>query len=588
MEHSGSSILLVDDEAIIAQAKAQFLERHGFSVSVVHDGKAAIDAVVVEPFDLVLMDIDLGSGQMDGTDSARAILERRDVPILFISNHIEQSIVERTEQIVSYGYVVKSTGNAVLLNSINTAFHLFRVQQEIREHAESLATSEAKYRSIFEVDSDALFVSDVQTEKILEANPAAAELYRCTREFFVGMDVADLSGEPEATRSVLRSPDDQVGDVPERMCLTTEGTTFIATIRNRRFKVDGRSLNVAAVRNITDRKRARQALLLSEAFFSATFHRGPLLMTISEIKGGTFREVNERFVAVTGYRAEETIGKTSVEIGLIAPEDRDYVKREVVEKGRVEGIELELTRANGKPLFCLYHGELIKVNGQRKLLSLAIDITGENRALKAQSLLARELNHRVKNNILTVASMVRLKSKELGPGVDLSDILNQINAFVRVHEMLQSSESLSNVAIRKFIGEVLGVALSSRSGRPVTIVNNVADRYMRWRSALNVALVVNEIATNVVKHGFAGVAAPRITVELTEDPEESGMCTLSVCYNGSDPPAGLEEGAPSSYGLQLVNALVRQLRGAWDIERSPEPRFILRFPETLRENAENT
>lgn len=63
-------------------------------------------------FDLVLMDIDLGDG-MDGTEAARQILLRRNVPIAFLTSHMEKEYVDRAKAISSYGYVVKDTGEVL-------------------------------------------------------------------------------------------------------------------------------------------------------------------------------------------------------------------------------------------------------------------------------------------------------------------------------------------------------------------------------------------------------------------------------------------------------------------------------------------
>jgi CheY-like chemotaxis protein len=69
-------ILLVEDEAVIALAERKTLERHGFSVELAHSGKDAVEAMGNDPeYDLVLMDIDLGSG-MDGTEAAERILAK--------------------------------------------------------------------------------------------------------------------------------------------------------------------------------------------------------------------------------------------------------------------------------------------------------------------------------------------------------------------------------------------------------------------------------------------------------------------------------------------------------------------------------
>ncbi len=127
------SILVVEDEAILAMVTKKMLERFGYTVFTSSTGEKAVEAFKQKPeIDLVLMDIDLGSG-MDGTEAAEIILSCRDIPVVFLSSHTEPEIVEKTEKITSYGYVVKNTGSTVLDASIKMAFKLFRANREIAE-----------------------------------------------------------------------------------------------------------------------------------------------------------------------------------------------------------------------------------------------------------------------------------------------------------------------------------------------------------------------------------------------------------------------------------------------------------------------
>ncbi len=126
------SLLLVEDEAIIALAERQLLERAGYCVTIATSGEKALAAVrnPETPIDLILMDIDLGSGT-DGTETALEILKTHDIPVVFLSSHIEQEYVQRTEAITSYGYVVKNCGETVLLASIRMAFRLYQAHRNI-------------------------------------------------------------------------------------------------------------------------------------------------------------------------------------------------------------------------------------------------------------------------------------------------------------------------------------------------------------------------------------------------------------------------------------------------------------------------
>lgn len=126
------TILLVEDELVIARLEQQQLQRYGYEVLIVHSGEAAIELMDAESrVDLILMDIDLGS-DLDGTEAAEQILANHQVPIVFLSGHTEPEIVEKTEKITSYGYVVKSSDIAVLDASIQMAFKLFEANERYR------------------------------------------------------------------------------------------------------------------------------------------------------------------------------------------------------------------------------------------------------------------------------------------------------------------------------------------------------------------------------------------------------------------------------------------------------------------------
>ena len=148
-----STILLVEDNAFLAMSGKETLAKAGYNVLTARDGKRAVElAESGTAIDLILMDVDLGDG-MDGTEAAGRIIQQRDIPILFLSSHTEKEIIEKTERVTSYGYVVKDSSEVVLLASIKMAFKLhaekLRVQarqQEIEEINRELEESIAERR----------------------------------------------------------------------------------------------------------------------------------------------------------------------------------------------------------------------------------------------------------------------------------------------------------------------------------------------------------------------------------------------------------------------------------------------------------
>ena len=146
-------ILLVEDEILIAMLTKSHLESYGYIVENVSSAEEAIDLIQSkENIELVLMDIDLGDG-IRGTDAAKEILAKHDLPLLFLSSHTEKEIVETTEKITSYGYVVKNSSVTVLDASIKMAFRLFEekekskaIEQNLRKHQIELQMQIEEFR----------------------------------------------------------------------------------------------------------------------------------------------------------------------------------------------------------------------------------------------------------------------------------------------------------------------------------------------------------------------------------------------------------------------------------------------------------
>jgi PAS domain S-box-containing protein len=202
-------ILIVDDEALIAAAEMQNLLEAGYSVSAVYSGERAVSTIKAGevPVDLILMDIDLGRG-MDGTEAAREILRLRDIPILFVSSHTEREVVEKTEAITSYGYVVKNSGEMVLQASIKMAFRLFESHKRERAKEDALAESEQRFRSAFESASVGMFLSGIDGS-ILQVNSAFCEMLGRAEIELLGFSVekfthpADLAMDMEHARELI-------------------------------------------------------------------------------------------------------------------------------------------------------------------------------------------------------------------------------------------------------------------------------------------------------------------------------------------------------------------------------------------------
>lgn len=191
------TILLVEDEIINAKVSINILKNHGYKVIHKITGEEAVELFSNDTgIDLVLMDIDLGEG-IDGTEAAKIILERREIPIIFLSLYTEPEIVKKTEEIPSYGYIVKNSGETVLIASIKIALNLFESKIKERE-------KEERYRSFIAVSNTGAW----------EYNYITGSL-RCSSEYYrmLGLDPEEYNSRKTLTLKDLWTdllhPDDR-------------------------------------------------------------------------------------------------------------------------------------------------------------------------------------------------------------------------------------------------------------------------------------------------------------------------------------------------------------------------------------------
>lgn len=188
----------------------------------------------------------------------------------------------------------------------------------------------------------------------------------------------------------------------------------------------------------------------------------------------------------------------------------------------------------------------------------------------------REMHHRVKNNLSLVASLVNLKDSDV-PGVDLFDLRSQVEAVRFVHERLQSAEEQEAINLQEYLSELVSGVLSPVSGDGLELELDVEAVQVDSKKAVSIGLLVNELATNAVKHGFAvATASPkRFSLSLTD---QRTQLVLQVSNTGSTMPEHIDLHAAESLGLQLISGLVEQLGGSIELRRREDPCFEITLP----------
>jgi len=241
----------------------------------------------------------------------------------------------------------------------------------------ALRQSEERYRQLFELESDAVILVDVQSGAVLTANAAASELYGYTRDEFLKLNQLDLTLEPEETVKARLA---QQPFTALRWHKKRDGTQIRVDIASRFVELDGRPVGIAAIRDISDKQRMEEALRKSEEKFRKVFLTSPLLMCISRLDDGLIVEANDAFERLSGYLKEEAIGRTTLELGLWSPQHRAELVHQVRAAGLIRNQEIELRTKTGARKTVLFSAETVDVGGEAMLISSVIDITEQRRS----------------------------------------------------------------------------------------------------------------------------------------------------------------------------------------------------------------
>jgi PAS domain S-box-containing protein len=268
---------------------------------------------------------------------------------------------------------------------------MFGIVQDITERKrteERLLESEDRFHSIFLQTLDGIMIADAATKRLIEANRAICTMLGYTPDEIIGLSIRDIHPAGDLPRVMSTLERQMRGDISlaeDVPMLKKNRSVFYADISAAVISLGGRQCLLGVFRDTTERKRAEEALRENEEKFSKMFRQAPLLITLSDIETGRMIDVNDRYLEISGFSRDEVIGRSVLELGWISEEQRSRMVRTLRERGRVSGMELSLRRGDGKTVVCLYSGETITVRGQRRLLSMAQDITERKWAEEALS-----------------------------------------------------------------------------------------------------------------------------------------------------------------------------------------------------------
>jgi PAS domain S-box-containing protein len=376
------TLLLVEDDALIAMSTKMMLEKHGYRVLKALSGRAAVDLVESgTTIDLILMDIDLGRG-MDGIEAATLILKIRDIPLVFLSSHTEKEYTDRTEQITSYGYIVKNSGETVLLASLKMAFKLFDANQ-------ALQRSEERFRTIVERAPEPIFI---QTNlRFAYLNPAALQMLGAqAAEELVGKPVFDRVDPEYHTIArerirVLNEEHTAVHNSGEQKWKRLDGSDIWVETVGEPYEYEGKAGALVFVRDRTEQKKHEELSRESERKYRTFVDNLPgIAYMFSSTRGALFWA--EPVLPILGYSPAEIQSSPFLWVQSIHPEDAPRVQQAIADDatGADYSVEYRVKTRDGRWIYL--HDRFIHKtvrDDETVIHGFATDITGRRQSEEA-------------------------------------------------------------------------------------------------------------------------------------------------------------------------------------------------------------
>jgi PAS domain S-box-containing protein len=560
-----------------------------------------------------------------------------------------QAILENTtvtwEEITVYpsGKKYGEVSVTPLTDAAGRCTNLVGIVHDITERKgaeDKLRESEARYRLLADNLSDVLWVLDPETMKWEYMSPSVKRLLGYTLEEVLVKSIGELMtpasyvhvqsvlpGRIEQFRNNESGPNTYLDEMEQTR---SDGSAVWVEMATRFTRNEQGGIILQGVsRNISDRKRAEQALAGSEERLRQALEGADAASWDWNLATG-ITVFSDRYYTMLDYAPGEFPATYDAWAAMMHPDDRNHVIpdlwQQIREKRPLCEIEYRLLSKDRDWIWILGRGKITAFDEQGNPLRLTgvnIDITSRklmeseirslntvleqrvkdrtealtqaNVALEEENsqrvvaesrlqasldekvTLIREVHHRVKNNLQIIISLLNLQSRYITDEKTLAAIResqNRVRAMALVHEKLYQADNVSKIQIQEYI-RFLGNGLIQFYGaksRGVHLTLDIGDIDAPINTAIPLGLIINELISNSLKYAFPEGKTGEITITVRKE-----GCVLRVQYrdNGIGIPESLDWKNTRSLGLRLVNTLVDQLSGTVELDRHDGTYFSL-------------
>src|SRR5215204_3665798 len=319
-------------------------------------------------------------------------------------------------QIARDGRVVWVHDEATLIrDEEGNALYWLGVQYDITEQKrteEELRQSEERFKVLAQEVVEGIILSE--NGKIIDANRSVTEMFGYGLEELIGKNAIELTS-PEYREMVRQRISDEDTRNYESRGLKKDGTIFPIEIRPRHLPYSGRRIRVTSVIDLTERKQAEVALIMSEERYRTLVEQLPAVTYMQEIENATLAYVSPQIEGVLGYSPEEYLANPDLRSLTIHPEDRGWVLQEdsrTDETGEPYSVEYRRISRDGRVVWVREEAVLVRDSEGRPLFwqGILMNVTErkhQEEALRQSEALYRTVVEQAEENIFLVDAETR-------------------------------------------------------------------------------------------------------------------------------------------------------------------------------------
>ncbi len=243
---------------------------------------------------------------------------------------------------------------------------------------------------------------------------------------------------------------------------------------------------------------------------------------------------------------------------------------------------LEKTNEKLEDKVALRTSELVQTNDDlRKEIEVRKETGNKLKSsIQEKDVMLKEIQHRVKNNLQIISSILNIQSRSSKNEESIklfTDTQNRIISMSLVQEQLYLSDDFALVDFHRYIRSLIDNLFGAYNIKTTNIksVINIENINLNINTAIPCGLLINEIVTNAIKHGFADNRKGEIIINMKKD--DNDYFHLEISNNGVDLPAGIDYKKPESTGMELIRVLIIQLSAEVEIINENGVSYKLKF-----------